>query len=80
VVARLAPPPPAVPFDRRQPALAAQPGQPLAPEKLDQMRKPGEEYNRPTVKYTPPARSSNPPPKNHPAPKPSKPPKPGKPH
>lgn len=80
VVARLAPPPPAVPFDRRQPALAAQPGQPLAPEKLDQMRKPGEEYNRPTVKYTPPAQTSNPPPKNHPAPKPSKPAKPSKPH
>lgn len=78
VVARLAPPPPAVPFDRRQPALATQPGRPLAPEKVEQLRQPGEEYNRPTVKYTPPARSSNPPPKSHPAPKPARPS--GKPH
>jgi hypothetical protein len=78
VVAKLAPPPPTVPFDRRQPALATQPGRPLAPEKLDQIRKPGEEYNRPTVKYTPPARATNPP-KSHPAPAP-KPAHPGKPH
>lgn len=80
VVAKLAPPPPAVPFDRRQPALATQPGRPLAPEKVEQLRQPGEEYNRPTVKYTPPAPSSNS--QRRPAqPKPSKPAKPsGKPH
>ena len=80
VVAKLAPPPPTVPFDRRQPALATQPGRPLAPEKIDQIRKPGEEYNRPTVKSTPPAHATNPPPKSHPTPKTSKPSKPGKPH
>jgi hypothetical protein len=80
VVARLAPPPPAVPFDRRQPALANQPGRPLAPEKVDQMRQPGEEYNRPNVKYTPPPRASNPPASHPAAPKPSKPAKPSKPH
>lgn len=78
VVAKLPPPAPTVPFDRRQPALATQPGRPLAPEKIDQMRKPGEEYSRPTVKYTPPSRAANPPKAK--APKPSRPPKAGKPH
>jgi len=84
IVAKLPTPPPAVPFERRQPALAAQPGRPLPPEKVDQLRQPGEEYNRPTVRYTPPpTRNVNPPrapaPKPHEE-KPSKPSKPGKPH
>ncbi|MGB6875758.1 MAG: DUF6600 domain-containing protein [Candidatus Acidiferrales bacterium] len=78
VVARLAPPPSAVPFDRRQPALATQPGRPLAPEKLDQMRQPGEEYQHPTVKYTPPARAASSP--RSQSSKPSPPPKSGRPH
>lgn len=95
VVTRIQPPPPSVPFNRRQPELAKQPGRPLAPEKVDQIRTPTEEYNRPNVRYTPPARNVNPPrtplnvaprPAQTPRPrpekpsKPSKPSKPGKPH
>lgn len=84
IVAKLPTPPPTVPFERRQPALASQPGRPLPPEKVEQLRKPGEEYNRPTVRYTPPARNVNSPrvPASRPASKPhaEKPSKPGKPH
>jgi hypothetical protein len=80
VVAKLAPPPPAVPFDRRQPALATQPGRPLTPEKLDNMRKPGEEYNHPNVKYTPPAHTESTPRSHASTPKPPKPAHVGKPH
>lgn len=87
IVAKLPTPPPAVPFERRQPALAAQPGRPLPPERVEQLRKPGEEYNRPTVRYTPPPRNVNPPHPSAPRPapkpheeRPSKPSKPGKPH
>jgi hypothetical protein len=95
VVARLAAPPPPVPYDRRQPELNAQPGHPVPPEKLDQMRKPDEEYQHPDVKYAPPARARDnsyrvrqpnppkpaPPRAQRPAnpPKPAKPNKPGKP-
>lgn len=82
IVAKLPTPPPAVPFERRQAALAARPGRPLPPEQVEQLRKPGEEYNRPTVRYTPPARNASPPrpaPKPHEE-KPPKPSKPGKPH
>ena len=81
VVAKLPAPPPVVPFERRQPALQAQPGRPLAPEKVDQLRKPGEEYQHPNVKYAPPARPAPKPRVQQPKPpKPSKPPKSGKPH
>lgn len=78
IVAKLPPPAPTVPFERRQPALANQPGRPLAPEKVEQLRKPGEEYNHPTVKYTPPPHASNPP-REHES-KPPKSSKPSKPH
>lgn len=82
VVAKIQPPPPAVPFERRQPELAKQPGRPLAPEKVEQIRKPTEEYNRPNVRNAPPARSAPARPAPRPTPKPraSKPSKPGKPH
>lgn len=56
VVARLPAPPARVPFSRRQPELNTQPGHPLPPEKLEQMRKPDEEYQHPDVKYAPPAK------------------------
>ncbi len=79
VVAKIQPPPPAVPFDQRQAELAKQPGRPLAPETVDQIRKPSDEYNRPTVRNAPPTRSA---PASHPASKPhtAKPSKPSKPH
>ena len=89
VVTRIQPPPPSVPFNRRQPELAQQPGRPLAPEKVQSMRTPTEEYNRPNVRYTPPVRNVNPPrtPRNvaprparpEPKPRPEKPSKPSKP-
>ncbi|HKW87982.1 MAG TPA: DUF6600 domain-containing protein [Candidatus Acidoferrales bacterium] len=56
VIARLPAPPQRVPFSRRQPELNNQPGRPLPPEKIEQMRKPDEEYQHPQVKYAPPAR------------------------
>ena len=56
VIARLPAPPARVPFSRRQPELNTQPGHPLPPEKLEQMRKPDEEYQHPEVKYAPPAK------------------------
>ena len=56
VIARLPAPPPPVPADRRLPELQAQPGRPLPPEKIQQMRKPEEEYQHPRVQYAPPAR------------------------
>lgn len=56
VIARLPAPPARVPFSRRQPELNTQPGHPLPPEKLEQMRKPDEEYQHPDVKYAPPAK------------------------
>jgi Family of unknown function (DUF6600) len=77
VVARLPAPPPPVPFERKQPDLAAQPGHPVAPEKIEQLRKPQEEYQQPTVKYAPPAHVNRPEP--HAQPKPPKAPKPQKP-
>lgn len=83
IVAKLPTPAPPVPFERRQPGLAAQPGRPLPPEQVEQLRKPGEEYNRPTVRYTPPPARTAPAPRSAPKPheqKPSKPSKPGKPH
>ncbi|MGB6786507.1 MAG: DUF6600 domain-containing protein [Candidatus Acidiferrales bacterium] len=76
VVAKLSPPPPPVSYDRKAPQLTANPGHPLTPEKVEQLRKPGEEYQHPNVKYAPPARPAAP----ARAPKPSKPPKSGKPH
>lgn len=95
VVTRIQPPPPSVPFNQRQPELDKQPGRPLAPEKVQSMRTPTEEFNRPTVRYSPPVRNVNPPrPTRNVAPrpaqssrphgekpsKPSKPGKPGRPH
>lgn len=80
VVAKIQPPPPAVPFERRQPELAKQPGRPLAPERVDQIRKPTEEYNRPNVRNAPPARTANPPRQQSRSAKPPKPSKPSKPH
>lgn len=56
VIARLPAPPPPVPAERRLPELKSQPGRPLPPEKLDQMRKPDEEYRHPDVQYAPPAK------------------------
>jgi hypothetical protein len=56
VVAKLPPPPPPVPVEQRLPVLAQQPGRPITPEKIQQMRKPQEEYQHPAVKYAPPVR------------------------
>jgi hypothetical protein len=84
VVAKLPPPPPPVPAERRLPVLAQQPGRPITPEKIQQMRKPNEEYQHPEVKYAPPVKAkqnSYQPrqPKRTPPPRPAKPQKPSKP-
>ncbi|HEV2290002.1 MAG TPA: DUF6600 domain-containing protein [Candidatus Acidoferrales bacterium] len=78
VVAKLPAPPPPVPFERREPELQQQPGRPLTPEKVQDLRKPGEEYQHPNVKYAPPRPAPKPQPHVQ-QPRPPK-PKPAKPH
>src|SRR5579864_2052797 len=53
VVAKISPPPPPVPYERRQPVLESQPGRPVTPEKMQQLRQPQEEYQHPAVRDAP---------------------------
>jgi hypothetical protein len=60
VVAKRMPPPPPVPFARQQQALAAHPGQPVAPRELQSLRPAGNAAARPMVKVAPPGRPATP--------------------
>ncbi len=55
VIAKRTPPPPPVPFARQQQALAAHPGQPIAPREMQTMRPTGAAA-RPMVKQAPPGK------------------------
>ncbi len=55
VIAKRTPPPPPVPFARQQQALAAHPGQPIAPREMQSMRPTGA-ATRPMVKQAPPGK------------------------
>jgi len=55
VVAKAVPPPPAVPFVKQQQALAAHPGQPLAPHDVQNLRAANPPAAHPLVKQAPPA-------------------------
>jgi hypothetical protein len=59
VVAKAAPPPPPVPFAKQQQALAAHPGQPLAPHEVQQLR-PADTASAPAVKPAPPGKPTAP--------------------
>jgi hypothetical protein len=56
VIAKRTPPPPPVPFARQQQALAAHPGQPIAPREMQSMRPAGAAAARPMVKQAPPGK------------------------
>jgi len=60
VVAKRTPPPPPVPFAKQQQALAAHPGQPVAPRELQSLRPTGAAAPRPTVKVAPPGKPATP--------------------
>ena len=60
VIAKKAPPPPPVPFAKQQQALAAHPGQPVAPRELQSMRPAGAAAARPMVKQAPPGKPATP--------------------
>ncbi len=60
VVAKVAPPPPPVPFSRQQEALAAHPGQPLARHEVEALRPAGRAAPQPLVKQAPPGRPATP--------------------
>src|SRR5262249_54024934 len=59
VVAKATPPPPPVPFARQQQALAAHPGQPLAPHEVQQLR-PAGTPTATVVKPAPPGKPTAP--------------------
>jgi hypothetical protein len=60
VIAKKTPPPPPVPFAKQQQALAAHPGQPVAPRELQSMRPTGAAAARPMVKQAPPGKPATP--------------------
>ncbi len=60
VVAKAAPPPPPVPFAARQQALAAHPGQPIAKQRMQQLRPVNSPAARPLVKQAPPGKPATP--------------------
>jgi len=60
VIAKKTPPPPPVPFAKQQQALAAHPGQPVAPRELQSMRPTGSAAARPMVKQAPPGKPATP--------------------
>jgi len=60
VIARKTPPPPPVPFAKQQQALAAHPGQPIAPREMQSMRPAGAAAARPMVKQAPPGKPATP--------------------
>jgi hypothetical protein len=53
VIAKKTPPPPPVPFAKQQQALAAHPGQPIAPRQMQTLRPAGAAAARPMVKVAP---------------------------
>jgi hypothetical protein len=59
VIAKKMPPPPPVPFAKQQQALAAHPGQPVAPRELQSLRPTGAAA-RPMVKVAPPGKPATP--------------------
>jgi hypothetical protein len=56
VIAKKTPPPPPVPFAKQQQALAAHPGQPVAPREMQSLRPTGAAAARPMVKQAPPGK------------------------
>ncbi len=60
VIAKKTPPPPPVPFAKQQQALAAHPGEPVAPRELQSMRPTGAAAARPMVKQAPPGKPAMP--------------------
>ncbi len=60
VIAKKAPPPPPVPFAKQQQALAAHPGQSVAPRELQAMRPAAAAAAHPLVKQAPPGRPATP--------------------
>ena len=60
VVAKKTPPPPPVPFAKQQQALAAHPGQPIAPREMQSLRPTGAAAPRPMVKVAPPGKPATP--------------------
>jgi hypothetical protein len=56
VIAKKTPPPPPVPFAKQQQALAAHPGEPVAPRELQSMRPTGAASPPPMVKQAPPGK------------------------
>jgi hypothetical protein len=60
VIAKRTPPPPPVPFARQQQALAAHPGQPVAPRELQNLRPASGPAARPMVRVAPPGKPATP--------------------
>ena len=60
VVAKVAPPPPPVPFAAKQQALAANPGQPVARQELQRLRPANVPSQQPLVRQAPPGRLATP--------------------
>ena len=56
VIAKKTPPPPPVPFAKQQQALAAHPGQPIAPKQMQSLRPAGTPAAQPMVKVAPPGK------------------------
>ena len=60
VIAKKTPPPPPVPFAKQQQALAAHPGQPVAPREMQSLRPAGAAAAHPMVKQAPPGKPATP--------------------
>ena len=60
VIAKKTPPPPPVPFAKQQQALAAHPGQPVAPREMQNLRPAGAAAEPPMVKQAPPGKPATP--------------------
>ena len=60
VIAKKTPPPPPVPFAKQQQALAAHPGQPVAPREMQNLRPAGAAAEHPMVKQAPPGKPATP--------------------
>ena len=60
VIAKKTPPPPPVPFAKQQQALAAHPGQPIAPREMQSLRPTGAAAAHPMVKQAPPGKPATP--------------------
>jgi len=60
VIAKKTPPPPPVPFAKQQQALAAHPGEPVAPREMQSLRPTGAAAAHPMVKQAPPGKPATP--------------------